>query len=81
MNKPCSCCGFGGSASFRDYDMSIAIATEKAENIKSSGANELVTGCPACKIHIEDALHHNKLNTPVHHTVEYLAESYKKGEK
>jgi len=81
MNKPCSCCGFGGSVSLRDYDMTMAIASKKAENIKNSGASELATGCPACKIHIEDALNHNKLSKPVRHTVEYLAESYGNGRK
>jgi len=81
MKKPCSCCGFGGSVSFRDYDMSMAIASEKAANIKNSGAGELATGCPACKIHIEDALHHERVKVPVHHTVEYLAESYRNGKR
>ena len=77
MKKPCYCCGFGGEVSFKDYAMSIAIAGEKVESIKNSGADELATGCPACKIHIEDAMHHNNVTTPVRHTVEYMAESYR----
>ena len=79
MKKPCYCCGFGGEASLHNYEMSIGVAAEKVEHIKGSGANELATGCPACKIHMEDALSHFGINKPVRHAVEYLAESYRAG--
>lgn len=81
MKKPCQCCGFGGEVSIRKYDMSIGIAGEKVNSIKDSGAEELATGCPACKIHLEDALNHFGARTPVLHTVEYLAQAYKAGKK
>lgn len=81
MKKPCYCCGFGGEASFKDYDMSISIAGQKVESIRDSGADAVATGCPACKIHMEDALHHEGLKTPITHTVEYLAESYRAGRR
>ncbi|MDT8316782.1 MAG: (Fe-S)-binding protein [bacterium] len=79
MKKPCYCCGFGGEASLHNYEMSIGVAAGKVEHIKDSGASELATGCPACKIHMEDALNHFSHNTPVRHAVEYLAESYRSG--
>ena len=59
--------------------MSIGVAAEKVEHIKDSGADELATGCPACKIHLEDALNHFGVKSPVRHAVEYLAESYRAG--
>lgn len=79
MKKPCYCCGFGGEASLHNYEMSIGVAAEKVEHIKDSGADELATGCPACKIHLEDALNHFGAKRPVRHAVEYLAESYRAG--
>ena len=79
MKKPCYCCGFGGEASVHNYELSLGVAAEKVENIKKSGAREVATGCPACKIHMEDALNHSGTKTPVRHAVEYLAESYRAG--
>ena len=81
MRKPCNCCGFGGEVSFNDYEMSMAVARGKVEDIANSGAEELATGCPACKTHIDDALHHFDVKSEIHHTVEYLAQSYRAGRK
>ena len=79
MERPCYCCGFGGEVSLTDYDMSMTIAGKKVDSIRRSGADGVATGCPACKIHIEDALHHFGVKKPVSHTVEYLARSYRVG--
>lgn len=81
MRKPCNCCGFGGEVSFTDYELSINVAKGKVESIRDSGADELVTGCPACTTHINDALHHYNVKADIHHTVEYLTLSYKAGIK
>jgi len=81
MSKPCQCCGFGGEVSLNDYKMSMTIAGDKVLSVKDSGAEELVTGCPACIMHMEDALNHFGHVIPVRHTVEYLAEAYKAGKK
>jgi len=77
MEKPCHCCGFGGEVSIKDYAMSIDIAAKKVGAIAGSGAETVATGCPACKIHMEDAMHHYGKERPVMHTVEYLAEAYR----
>lgn len=81
MSKPCHCCGFGGEVSLNDYKMSMAIAGGKVASVKGSGANELVTGCPACIMHMEDAFNHFKHIIPVRHTVEYLAKAYAAGKE
>lgn len=77
MDTPCHCCGFGGEVSIRDYAMSIDIAAKKIGAITGSGAETVATGCPACKIHMEDAMQHYGKVKPVGHTFEYLARSYK----
>jgi glycolate oxidase iron-sulfur subunit len=77
MEKPCHCCGFGGEVSIKDYAMSIDIAEKKVRAISGSGAETVATGCPACKIHMEDAMQHYGKGRPVMHTVEYLAKAYR----
>lgn len=77
MEKPCHCCGFGGEVSIKDYAMSIDIADKKVRAISGSGAETVATGCPACKIHMEDAMQHYGKGRPVMHTVEYLAKAYR----
>ncbi|MBE9537215.1 MAG: (Fe-S)-binding protein [Proteobacteria bacterium] len=77
MSNPCHCCGFGGEVSVQDYAMSIDIADKKIRAITGSGAETVATGCPACKIHMTDAMHHYGEERPVMHTVEYLARAYR----
>ncbi len=77
MNKPCHCCGFGGEVSFNNYEMSMAIAGDKVNSITASGADEVATGCPACKLHLEDAMNHFGERKAVLHPVDYLAEAYR----
>lgn len=81
METPCHCCGFGGEVSISDYGMSIDIARKKVASIDVSGAETVVTGCPACKIHMEDAMQHYGKGRPVMHTVEYLARAYRQEDK
>ena len=80
MDKPCHCCGFGGEVSFNNYEMSMAIAGEKVASITESGADEVATGCPACRLHLEDAMNHAGERRAVLHPVDYLAEAYRAGE-
>ncbi len=50
------CCGMGGSFSIQHYDISRKIAYRKAEAVKLSGADMVVTACPGCIAQINDAL-------------------------
>jgi len=42
------CCGAAGSYNFMHDDISMKILERKAENVEKSGADVLVTECPAC---------------------------------
>ena len=42
------CCGGAGSYALSHYDMSMAILRRKMENIGATGADIVVTTCPAC---------------------------------
>ncbi len=56
------CCGMAGSFSLYHYDISMKIADRKAESIKSTGADIIVTSCPGCMIQFIDVT--NKKNMP-----------------
>ncbi|MBI5469680.1 MAG: (Fe-S)-binding protein [Deltaproteobacteria bacterium] len=72
MKNPCSCCGLGGGLSLVNYELSMEIAKRKAENIRSSGADVVVTACPGCMVHLRDGLHRFGVNAKVAHVVELL---------
>ncbi len=52
------CCGGAGSFSLYHYDLALAIGERKARHILESGADIVVTGCPSCKMQLQDALLH-----------------------
>ncbi len=76
MNHPETCCGGAGSFSLAHYDVSMAICSKKVDDIKGTGADTIITGCPACKMQLEDGLNRYGLPYKVLHTVELLDMSY-----
>ena len=66
------CCGFGGSFSFLNYELSGRIASRKAANIEATGADAVVTACPGCMMHIADALSQRGLNIETLHIIQLL---------
>ena len=51
-----TCCGFGGTFSVKNSDVSIALATQKANNVHATGAEYLVTVDNACLMNIGGVL-------------------------
>ena len=68
-----SCCGMAGTFGLKgeNYDLSVSIGKRLFEQIKSSGADYVVTGCGSCKTQIMQF-------TPakVVHPIELIAEYY-----
>jgi len=48
MEKPDSCCGFGGVFAAANPGTAMKIAKENAGRIRQSGAKTVVTSCPGC---------------------------------
>lgn len=46
------CCGFGGTFSVRQPDVSVAMADDKLAGVGGSGAEVLVTADPGCLMHL-----------------------------
>ncbi|MCS6711698.1 (Fe-S)-binding protein [Brachybacterium sp. EF45031] len=51
------CCGFGGTFSLKNPDVSAAIAEEKIEKITASGASLCTGGDASCLLHLDGAMH------------------------
>ena len=78
MSNADNCCGSGGSFNLSYYDISRDINTKKTDSIIATNADLVLTGCSACRMHIEDGLYQAGSKTSVLNTVELLAESYRK---
>jgi glycolate oxidase iron-sulfur subunit len=76
MKEPGRCCGSGGSFNLAYYEISRGINDHKVNDIASTGADMVVTGCGSCRMHLIDGLVQNDKAHNVMHTVELLAQAY-----
>ncbi len=76
MRNAATCCGCGGTFSLTQYELARKINDKKIDNIEASGAEVLVTGCSACRMHINDGLSRRPGNIRVMHTAELVAMAY-----
>jgi glycolate oxidase iron-sulfur subunit len=56
------CCGAAGTYAFKNYDLSMKVLKRKVDNIARTGANTVVTSCPACLMQLSFGLSQHKLN-------------------
>jgi len=66
------CCGFGGTFSIKNPDVSVAMGNDKSRNVQSTGAEYLVTGDNACLMHIGGIMHRNNASVQPIHLAEIL---------
>jgi glycolate oxidase iron-sulfur subunit len=71
------CCGFGGSFSFLNYGLSGRISAKKAAAAGATGAGAVVTGCPGCMMHIDDALKQAGIKAGAIHILQLIEKSLK----
>jgi L-lactate dehydrogenase complex protein LldE len=67
------CCGFGGTFSVKNPDVSVAMGSDKARHVTESGAEYLITGDNACLMHIGGLLHRQNAGVKTIHLAEVLA--------
>lgn len=67
------CCGFGGTFSMKNPDVSVAMGADKAHHVMETGAEYVVTGDNSCLMHIGGLL--RRLNSGIRpiHLAEILA--------
>lgn len=67
------CCGFAGEFALKNPKLSTALRENKAQNIISSGADIVLTLCPACIIGLKAGLFGKKNPPKVMNLIEFLA--------
>jgi L-lactate dehydrogenase complex protein LldE len=75
------CCGFGGTFSVKNPDLSADMVSEKARCVRESGAEYLVTVDNACLMNIGGALHRDEVPVRTIHLAEILASQGDEGSK
>ena len=69
-----ACCGLSGSFTLKNRAMSIELAKQKAENIIKTGADVVITTCPACILGLKQGLIASGSNIKVMSILEFLSE-------
>lgn len=67
------CCGFGGTFSLKNADVSAAMMSDKMGNIKATGAEILVAGDYSCLMNIAGGLSRTRSGIRAMHLAEVLA--------
>ena len=67
------CCGFGGTFAMKNADVSVAMGSDKARHVRSTGAEVLVAGDNSCLAHIGGLLTRQRAGVRVMHLAEVLA--------
>ncbi|MFH0728757.1 MAG: (Fe-S)-binding protein [Pseudomonadota bacterium] len=66
------CCGGAGAYALSHYDLAMQVLDRKMENLKKTGADVLVTTCPACIIQLSHGVRRHGLNVKVQHLTEVI---------
>ncbi|MFT3971168.1 MAG: (Fe-S)-binding protein [Micropruina sp.] len=67
------CCGFGGTFSLKNSDVSVAMGTDKVRAVLDTGAEYVVTGDNSCLMHIGGLLSRMRAGVKPIHLAEILA--------
>ena len=67
------CCGFGGTFAVKNADTSVAMGSDKATHVRSTGAEILVAGDSSCLMHIGGLLSRQRAGVRTMHLAEVLA--------
>ncbi len=56
LPEPDRCCGAGGGVRRNDVLLARRLRARRADEVKALGADEVVTACPQCRIHLSEGL-------------------------
>jgi L-lactate dehydrogenase complex protein LldE len=73
LQHPETCCGFGGTFAVKNADTSVAMGTDKVDDVLGSGAEVLTAGDTSCLMHIGGLLSRRRSPLRVMHLAEILA--------
>jgi glycolate oxidase iron-sulfur subunit len=75
MNDFDECCGFAGSFALKNPSQSIILTKKKAQNIKNTNADYVITTCPSCLLGLKQGLILSGGNTKVVSLLEFLSKA------
>ncbi len=67
-----ACCGGAGAYALSHYDLAMRVLARKMENVKRTGADLLVTTCPACRIQLAYGVRRAGLKVEVRHLAQLM---------
>lgn len=67
------CCGFGGTFSVKNSDVSVAMGSDKVRNVLDTGAEYLVAGDNSCLLHLGGLISRMEAGVTPIHLAEILA--------
>ena len=70
------CCGSAGSQLITHYETSLKVLDRKLENLASTGAQVIASGCPGCQMQLITGIKRRGLPVRVVHPVTLLDEAY-----
>jgi L-lactate dehydrogenase complex protein LldE len=74
LQRERECCGFGGSFSVKQADLSSAMVADKVADVEQTGAALLLSGDCGCLMHIGGALQKRASPVPVKHVAQFILE-------
>jgi L-lactate dehydrogenase complex protein LldE len=77
MEMPDTCCGFGGTFSYKFENVSVSMVEKKCNNILNSGAEFCIAADSSCLMNIEGYLRKHKLKPKTMHIADLLSNSLK----
>ena len=75
MENPDICCGFGGTFSYKQEDISLSLVAQKANYIEASGAEYCIGADSSCLMNIDGYLKAHNMKARTMHISELLAKS------
>ena len=74
LQRERECCGFGGTFSVKQPDISTAMVSDKVADIAQTGAARVLSGDCGCLMNIGGALEYRNLAIPAQHIAEFIRE-------
>lgn len=70
------CCGSAGSQLITHYGTSVRVLDHKMDNLASTGAGIIASGCPGCQLQLNAGVHRRSLDLQVVHPIQLLDQAY-----
>ncbi len=70
------CCGSAGSQLITHYETSTQVLDRKMDNLESTQAQVIASGCPGCQMQLNTGIQRRKLDVQVVHPISLLDEAY-----